>query len=219
MIDASLPAGSTLAARFPLFGAERDSAEGRVYAQIVDRLLDLEGSSQRVLVTSPGVGEGKSVTAVNLAYAFHARGISVLLAEFAFQRPIFADIFGPSPLPFGVEDAVALGTSLDAVVCERADGLSIALASGTRLEGGDLRPGPELDQTLLEASSSFAWTILDGPSVAEMEEAGSIAAAVGITLIVARAAETESKALLKAIERIHHPRTFVVLNDVPARDM
>jgi Mrp family chromosome partitioning ATPase len=209
---------SKTAAKFPLYGADPETAAGKVYAQIVDQLLELEDSSQRVLVTSPGVGEGKSVTAVNLAYAFHARGISVLLAEFAFQRPVFAEIFGPSPIPFGVEDALALGTSLDSVVCERLDGLRIAMASGSRPEGGELGPGPALERTLHEARTSYDWTILDGPSVADLEDPAAVAAAVGITLMVTRAGETESKSLLKALARVQPSKTFVMLNDATPTD-
>jgi Mrp family chromosome partitioning ATPase len=154
------------------------------------------------------------VTAINLAYAFHVRGISVLLAELAFERPAFSEIFGASPLSLGLEDALALGSSLDEVVCERMDGLHVALASGTRYPQPVLTPGKAFDRVLAEARDAYQWTIFDGPSADALGDAAGLAAAIGTTIVVARAKETVSEALLKTVARIHHPQTLVVLNDV-----
>ncbi len=181
---------------------------------MVDRLLAIEDSSHQVLVTSVGAGDGKTVTAVNLAYAFHARKIPVLLAELSFERPVFADIFGASLISFGVGDAIALGHPLDSVVCERVDGLKVALAGGTQYSPDALYPSSTFDQFLFEARTSYDWTILDGPAVESTPQIAALAKAVGITVVVARARETSSEDLLQAIACIDHPRTLVVLNDL-----
>jgi Mrp family chromosome partitioning ATPase len=181
---------------------------------MVDRLLEIKGSSHQVFVTSPGAGEGKSVTAVNLAYAFHARNIPVLLAELSFDRPVFAEIFGPSPIPFGLADVLAMDMPLNSVVCELVDGLKVALASTTQYPESLLVPGPAFDRLISEARDSYAWTIFDAPPADTMPQVASLAAAVGIPLVVARAKETSSRALLKTIARIDHAETIVVLNDL-----
>jgi succinoglycan biosynthesis transport protein ExoP len=199
---------------FPIQGAMPDTAGGEHYARMVDRLLAMKGTSGQVFVTSPDAGEGKSVTAVNLAYALHARNISVLLAELSFERPIFAKIFGGSPSPFGIQDVLAMNMPLSAVVCERMDGLKVALAGGTQVAEPGLEPGPAFDRLLSEVRESFEWTIFDAPPVASMPEiASSLAASTGIPLVVARARQTSSRALLDAIARIDHPETVVLLND------
>jgi Mrp family chromosome partitioning ATPase len=203
-----------VASAFPLEGATPDSVGGERYAQMVDRLLETKGDTHQVFVTSPGAGEGKSVTAVNLAYAFHARKIPVLLAELSFERPVFAEVFGPSPIPFGIADVLAMDMPLNSVVCELVDGLKVALASTTQYPKSLLVPGAAFDRLLSEARSSYAWTIFDAPPVEAMPQVASLAASVGIPLVVARAKETSSRALLKAIDRIDHAETIVVLNDI-----
>jgi Mrp family chromosome partitioning ATPase len=201
-------------AKFFMQGSAPDSAGGIRYAQMVDRLLAIKDSSHQVLVTSADAGDGRSVTAVNLAYAFHVRNIPVLLAELSFERPVFADIFGPSPIFFGVGDAVALGHPLDSVVCERVDGLKVALAGETKYSSDSLYPSSTFDQFLFEARTAYDWTILDGPSVESAPQIASLAKAVGITVVVARARETPSEDLVRAIARINDPMTLVVLNDL-----
>jgi Mrp family chromosome partitioning ATPase len=199
---------------FPLYGSVPDSVEGKSFSRLVDRLLARTDLSQQVLVTSAGEGEGKSVTAINLAYAFHVRGISVLLAELAFERSSFSEVFGAPPSSLGMEDALALGAPLHEVVCERVDGLNVALASGTRYPQQLLAPGAALDRVLSEVRAAYTWTIFDGPSVDSMDDVAGVAAAIGTTIVVARAKETESRTLLKTIATINHPGTLVLLNDV-----
>jgi Mrp family chromosome partitioning ATPase len=204
----------TSSVTFPIHSAMPGSAEEEHYAQIVDRLLAMDSSSRQVLVTSPNAGEGKSVTAMNLAYAFHARGIPVLLAELSFERPVFAEVFGSSPTPFGIRDVLAIDMPLNSVVCELMDGLKVALAGSASYPQPLLVPGPAFDRLVSEARANYEWTIFDAPPVASIPDVTALAKAVGIPLVVARARETSSHSLLKAIERIDRAETTVVLNDV-----
>jgi Mrp family chromosome partitioning ATPase len=199
---------------FPIEGDLTHSPAGERYAKVVDRLLAVENSTRQVLVTSPGKGDGKTVTAVNLAFAFHARHLPVLLAELSFARPAFSKIFGPSPLPRGVEDAIAKDIPLQSVVCVRNDNsLHVTMVNRHQETNTLLRPGENFDRLLAVTRASYDWTIFDAPSVDALQDIKSIAGSVGLVVLVVRAGHTESTAVTEALERIAHPNTFVLLND------
>jgi Mrp family chromosome partitioning ATPase len=165
--------------------------------------------------SSAGEGEGKTVTAVNLAFAFHARRITVLLAELSFDRPKFAEVFGPSPLRKGIEDVILQGVSLQSTVCVRNDNnLSVAMVNRRQQNNELLSPGARLDNLLSEARSKYDWTILDAPSVKSSSDIKALAATVSLVLLVVRARQTRADELQFAVERIAHPNTLVLLNDI-----
>jgi succinoglycan biosynthesis transport protein ExoP len=201
--------------KFPIEGDLTHSYAGERYAQIVDRLLTVGTPPQQLLVTSAGEGEGKTVTAVNLAFAFHARRITVLLAELSFDRPKFAEVFGPSPLRKGIEDVILQGVSLQSTVCVRNDNnLSVAMVNRRQQNNELLSPGARLDNLLSEARSKYDWTILDAPSVKSSSDIKALAATVSLVLLVVRARQTRADELQFAVERIAHPNTLVLLNDI-----
>jgi Mrp family chromosome partitioning ATPase len=198
---------------FPIEGDLTHSRAGERYAEIVGHLL-ARGGSRQVLVTSAGKGEGKTVTAVNVAFAFHARRIPVLLAELSFERPKFAEVFGPSPLRKGIEDVIVEGVPLQSVVCVRNDNnLSVAMVNRRQETNNLLLPSARLDDLLFEAGSQYDWTILDAASVESSPDIKSFAAKVNLVLLVVRARQTKSDAVADALARIAHPNTLVLLND------
>jgi Mrp family chromosome partitioning ATPase len=193
--------------KFPIEGDLTHSYAGERYAQIVDRLLTVGTPPQQLLVTT--------VTAVNLAFAFHARRITVLLAELSFDRPKFAEVFGPSPLRKGIEDVILQGVSLQSTVCVRNDNnLSVAMVNRRQQNNELLSPGARLDNLLSEARSKYDWTILDAPSVKSSSDIKALAATVSLVLLVVRARQTRADELQFAVERIAHPNTLVLLNDI-----
>ena len=198
---------------FPIEGDLTHSDAGERYAQVVERLRARSGSSRQVLITSAGSDEGKTVTAVNLAFAFHASRIPVLLAELSFTRPAFSEIFSPSPSARGIEDVLADGVPLEATVCARVDN-NLPVAMVKRRQPNDLllSPSTSLTRLFAEASAHFEWTIFDGPS-ADSSHIRTLAASVGLVLLVARARQTTTTKLEEALARIGHPHTMVLLND------
>lgn len=199
---------------FPIEGDLTHSSAGECYAQVVDRLLALENTKKQVLITSPGSTEGKTVTAVNLALAFNARRIPVLLIELSFKKARFARIFSPTPLAKGIESVLSEGIPLISTVVVRNDnGLSVAMVKNTQSSDDLIVPGPRLDQLLKDAEGQYLWTIIDAPSIASSSDIRSIAEQVGVVVLVARARKTRASSLKEAILKIAHPNLMVLLND------
>ena len=75
------------------------------YRDIAAMMLAGTWPRKRILITSPGPGDGKTLNCVNLALALSERGQSVFLAELNLMRPRYRFVFG-SPSAAGVESAL-----------------------------------------------------------------------------------------------------------------
>ena len=200
--------------KFPLEGDLTHSAAGKSYAQVVDRILSRAPNAGKILVTSAGAQEGKTITAANLALAFHARRIPVLLVELSLVKPSLAEVFGEPPVRQGVEDVVKGRTDLRSVVCMRGDNnLNLAMVRRAQDNDDGLSPGTHLDQLFADAQRDFSWTIFDGPSIEASANICTLIKSIGLSVMVARARQTNKESFRAAYSRINTYRPMVLLND------
>ncbi len=207
----------TVANAYPLEGDLIYSDAGRQYGAVVDRILSRLLPTGQVLITSAGEGEGKTLTAANLALAFHVRKLPVLLVELALARPRLTQVFGESPLPFGIEDVLQGKTDLRSIVSVRGDN-NLHLAMVKRAQGSDnlLAPGPNLDRLLADARRDFQWSIFDGSSISGTAHLPALAAGIGASIVVARAGRTRVVQFEKAMAAMAAYKPMVLLNEDPS---
>lgn len=206
----------TAANAYPLEGDLIYSDAGRQYGAVVDRILSRLLPSGQVLIMSAGEGEGKTLTAANLALAFHVRKLPVLLVELSLARPKLSQVFGDSPLPSGVEDVLQGKTDLRSIVSVRGDN-NLHLAMVKRAQSNDnlLAPGPNLDRLLADARRDFQWSIFDGPSISAAAHVPVLSAGIGASIMVARAGRTRVVQFEKAIADMAAHKPMVLLNEDP----
>ena len=160
-----------------------------------------DGDMSVIAVSSPGVGDGKSTTAINLAGALaQAPDASVLLVEADLRRPSIGRLLG-------FEDSHAVGL-VDAILDVRltlADivqprppyNLSIVLAGQTPASPYEVLQSPRLGALLDEARRQYRYIVLDTPPLAPVQDSRVVARWVdGIVLVVA--ADRTPRALLEA---------------------
>ena len=75
-----------------------------------------EGHSPVVLVTSAGAGDGKTLTALNLAVTLAAQEMRVVLVDGDFRRPMIGSIFGVAAPRDGFASAFIRGNVRAAMV-------------------------------------------------------------------------------------------------------
>jgi Mrp family chromosome partitioning ATPase len=206
---------SSVKRMIPMEGDLTHSFAGEHYGRVAGHLLALGHCSQQVLVTSMTSDEGKTVTAVNIALALKVRRVPVLLAELSLARPKFAQIYASSPRPAGIEDVILGKASLKSVVCVLNENqLSIAMVKNQQqVDDKLLSPSSGLDSMIQQARNMYEWTIFDAPSVDSSSHIKSLAASVGMVIVVARARQTKAECLRNALTHIDHPNTMVLLND------
>jgi capsular exopolysaccharide synthesis family protein len=166
-----------------------------------------------IAVSSPGVGDGKTTTAINLAGAL-AQGTdnSVLLVEADLRRPSIAQLLGFTSSGTGLVDAILdpTLTLADIVQARPPFNLSVVLGGQTPPSPYEVLKLPRLGALLDEARDRFDYIVLDTPPLVPVQDCRVLARWVdGVVLVVA--ADHTPRALLEAALDILDPSKVVGL--------
>ena len=177
--------------------------------------MQLDHGTRSVMVTSALPGEGKTLTAANLAVtlseSFQRR---VLLIDADLRRPGAHDIFR-------VSNESGLSDELDA---DRGTLQSLIDVSPrlTLLPGGSPSADPmsrltsaRMQHLLDDAVTRFDWVVLDTPPVLSMPDASLLARMLDVIVFLVRAGKTPSRSIQRAMGVIDRTKIAgVVLNRV-----
>jgi capsular exopolysaccharide synthesis family protein len=213
--------GSSSEVRNKLVGSAESETSGTLalaveqYRKLAATLHHAQGSRglKCILVTSALPGEGKSLTASNLALTLSASyQRRVLLIDGDLRRPALHDVFGV-PNTAGLSDGLARDRLTGIPVLEVSARLSI-VTSGQPI--GD-PTGPltsdRMRHLLDEARAAYDWVIIDTPPIGLLADARLLAEMVDGVLLVVEAVKTPYPDLLRAIEAIGRERLLgTVLN-------
>jgi len=166
-----------------------------------------------VMVTSAVVGEGKTLTASNLAMTLsESYQKEVLLVDADFRRPSVHAVFGIPTEP-------GLAESLTS---EQGQKIRVRLVSSRLgvLTGGRPTSDPiaaltsdRMRMLVQEARNTFDWIVLDTPPVALLTDANLVSSMTDGALIVVKAGETPWDLVERAVQAVGRERTLgVVLN-------
>ena len=162
-----------------------------------------EDSSNVLVVTSPGIGEGKSTTAANLAVAFAQAGYRTLLLDGDMRRPQVHRLMGRSLEP-GLYQLLQGDLSINpSRLATHIDNL-FAIPAG-RLAGGsaaEVTGGRNMRNLVSSLRDHFDMIIIDTPPTLAVAEARQLAPKADATLMVARAGGTRENELQFAIEQL-----------------
>ena len=168
-----------------------------------------------IMVTSASPGEGKSLTASNLALtlseSYHRR---VLLIDGDLRRPSLHEIFA-APNKTGLSDGLARNSIQGLAVLEVSTHLSL-LPSGKPLEDPtSALTSDQMRRVLDEARAGYDWTIIDTPPIGLLSDAKLLSEMVDGVVLVVEAEKSQYPDLLRAIETVGRERLLgAVLNRV-----
>jgi capsular exopolysaccharide synthesis family protein len=158
-----------------------------------------------VAVTSPGAGDGKTTTAINLAGALaQSADARVLLVDLDIRRPAVARqlrLFGARrSLVDALRDP---GLTLEDTVEHLARfNLSVLPASGPAVAPYELLKSPRLEALLDEARRRYEYVVLDTPPFVPVPDGRIIAKYVDGFLIVVKAHRTPRGALAQTLDLV-----------------
>ncbi len=192
------------------FAAER-------YRSLRTRIAQAENGNMRrlLMMTSPGRGEGKSMTTVNLAITmaqeFHRR---VVIVDADLRRPSVNALLG-LPLSPGLSDVLLGGASLEeALVTIPEHRLTILPAGLPPQQPTELLGSTAMRRLLDQLRAHFDRILLDTPPVAPLADASVLVHAVDGVVMVVRAGQTPKPALERALTEIDAAKMLgLVLND------
>ena len=198
-----------------------------------------QGDQMKTLVvTSAAPGEGKTLTAANLAVTFAYDGLRVLLIDCDVRRPKLHGLFQVPRAPGLMElltPAAASSNGIeslsfdpgqgrtesgravtDVVRPTKVRGLSLLSCGALPTNASNLLSGVRMRVLLQELAKNFDLVILDTPPVLATADAGILASLADGVLLVVRAGQTDRVAAKRAHQQLVNVKARVVgtvLND------
>lgn len=169
---------------------------------------------QSIVVASVNPSEGKSITALNLAWMLaQTDGLSALIIDSDLRLPSLAQYLGIET-EHGLSDVLAGTCSVtDAIVKLEPSGLHIMPGGEPRRDVTELISGPRFKDILTEARELFDFIIIDAPPLGIFTDATVLINHADGALLVVRANRTRTSALERVLEPLPRERFLgVVLN-------
>lgn len=184
-----------------------------------------DGGLRSVTVTSAARGEGKTMTACNLALILSSQGTRTLLIDADMRASGVSHFFGFRASRYGLTDVLAGSAALQEVyvpVQVNGRGVLRMIPGGTPTPySADLLDSPHFGQLLEQVRNDFDLVVIDTPPLNVITDAAKIAAIVGGVILVVRGGVTQREALevtLERLARVNSRVLGVVVNDVRLPD-
>ena len=192
------------------------SAYTEQYRSLRTRILEVGERMQMraFVVTSAGVGEGKTLTALNLAWLLaQTEGVRALIIDSDLRRPCATDYLGIDA-KMGLSEVLGGQLRLeDAIVRLEPAGLHLLPGGRPRDDVAELLSGPSYARILTEVRRMFDYIIIDAPPLGIFTDANVLMSKADAGLLVVRAGKTRYSAVEKLMEQMPKDRLLgVVLN-------
>src|SRR5258708_7444491 len=195
---------------------EPRSPECEQFRSLRTRLLQA-GERERkraFVITSAGVGEGKTLTAVNLAWLLaQTDGVKALFIDADLRQPCAADYLGIET-EYGLSEVLTGEPRFNqAVVHLDPSGLYLLPGGAAREDVAELLSGPRFGRLLDEARKHFDYIIIDAPPLGVFTDANLLINRADSAILVVRPAKTRYAAVDRLLEQLPRERMLgVVLN-------
>lgn len=172
-----------------------------------------------IVITSPGKGDGKSLTAANLALTMAQEYQQrVLLVDADFRRPAVHRLFGLNGDP-GLSDVLMGGVGVDDAIVTLPDHhLSLLPAGALPNHPAELLGSAAMRRLLDTLRSRYDRIILDMPPVAPLADLHIVAPMADGVLMIVRAGVTPKPAIERALSGLDTSKVLgLVLNESGGR--
>ncbi len=200
-----------------IFDQPRNRA-GEQYRVLRTKILHHPAHPKLILVSSPGPGDGKTVTAINLAGALSLKvEAKVLLVDADFRRSAMHKELGLPKEP-GLTDVLVGAVPLRSAVIrtQQYPNLCVLTAGSMKLNPAELLDSPVWKDLIGQLREEFEFIVLDSPPNAAMADYLLLQAACDGVVTVLRPDHTNRKASQATLQAIPSGKNLgVVMNCVP----
>ena len=203
-------------------GVEEQSQAVEAFRAIRLGIINMLRGSRplQVAISSPGIGDGKSIVSANLALSFAEGGYSTLLIDGDIRRGELHSVFDVPRRP-GLIDAIAGAVPMEDGLRPTSHPRLTLMPTGTRSRHGpELLMSPALPTLLDGLGKRFQVIIIDTPPLGAGIDPFALGSATGNMLLVLRSGETDRKmaeAKLQLLDRLPVRVLGAVLNDISAK--
>lgn len=168
------------------------------------------------VITSAGVGEGKTLTALNLAWLLaQTEGVRALLIDSDLRQPCATEYLG---IDASVGLSEVLGGDVgheEAIIRLGPVGLYLLPGGKARDDVAELLSGPSYARLLTDVRKTFDYIIIDAPPLGIFTDANVLMNRADAALLVVRSGKTRYTLIDRLLEQIPREKLFgVVLNRV-----
>jgi capsular exopolysaccharide synthesis family protein len=205
---------SALSPIFPFEEGQTQAAEQ--YRIIRTKLLHHPAGPRVVVISSPSPGDGKTVTAVNVAAALALKeNTSTLLIDADLRRPSVARLLGLAPSPGLADVLTGRGDAVSAIArVEEFPNLSV-LTAGEAKAPAELLDSERWRQLIGYARKHFRYVVLDATPVASVADYELVQLVSDGVVLVVRPDHTDRKMCTQALDLVPKQKLVgVVLNCV-----
>ncbi|MGI9601089.1 MAG: polysaccharide biosynthesis tyrosine autokinase, partial [Acidimicrobiales bacterium] len=159
--------------------------------------LSASGGLRSVIVTSAQPGEGKSVTAANLAVALAQGGTSIVLVSADLRRPTIEELFSV-PNRNGLSNALQSDNPSDVpLISVGVENLAIVPSGPSPERPGELLSSPQFQTLITRLEGLYDLVIIDTPPVLAAADAGAASAAADGVIVLVDASRSDTQLLLR----------------------
>ncbi|HEY8749843.1 MAG TPA: polysaccharide biosynthesis tyrosine autokinase [Tepidisphaeraceae bacterium] len=175
-------------------------------------------STKTILITSAAPGEGKSITASNLAIAMAQAGHRTLLLDADFRKPVQHKIFeieGDTGVTAVLEGKVKLQDALKRMSIPR---LWVLPVGALPPNPSELMTGKRFSQLMAALTAGFDRVVIDTSPVMPVTDARILAASADVTIMVVRTNKSARKICSLAADSLRNVGANllgIIVNDMP----
>jgi capsular exopolysaccharide synthesis family protein len=175
----------------------------------------VERQTKVLMITSASPGEGKTLTATNLALTLsESYRRTVLLIDADLRRPSLHHVF-KVPNVLGLSEALKSETDQRLPVIQLSANLTVLPAGRPDPDPMSGLTSDRMRRIVQDAAAHFDWVIIDTPPVGFLSDANLLVAMVDAALFVVRAGKSPYRLIQRALDAIGREAILgVVLNAV-----
>ena len=198
-------------------GVEMDPRSAEQYRRLAASLhqVQVERGIKKVMVASAVAGEGKTLTALNLAVTLSESYLRrVVLVDADLRCPRVHELLDSAPI-HGLNEALRAAHPTPLILTTVSPRLSILPAGQADPDPMGQLTGSRMAWVLTELSLKFDWVVVDTSPVVLLPDANLLAGMVDGAVIVIRAGQTSYDLVDRAIQELGRKRILgLVLNQV-----
>jgi len=200
------------------FRGDPHSARSEAYRQLRTNMqfIDVDNPPRIIAVTSPVLGDGKSITAINLAVALAETGTRVCLIGADLRRPTLADSLG-LVRDVGLTTVLIGKAPIESVLQDAGRNLAVLTSGPVPPNPSELLISAHAREVIQHIGAQFDLTIIDSAPLLPVTDGAEIAAIADATLIVARSGKTtrnQAERSVEALAKVGERPVGIILNMV-----
>lgn len=200
----------------PMLSRGEDSRAAEEYRILRTRILQHAAKPRVILLSSPGIGDGKTLTAVNLAATLsYKREGPVLLVDADLRRPRVHECLRISGTPGLAQVLSGALPATDAMVrFEELPALHVLPSGGPAEDPTELLDSAAARELFALLRQRFELVLVDSPPIGPLADYEELSMLCDATLLVARPDTTNRALLYESIRKVGKRLMGVVLNGV-----